>query len=123
MNWFSAQRFGFIHSPKGWWGRGSRYGRFGGQRFAGGDDGSAVGVGELGSEGKDGSYFKNLFQELEKFRNHLRKKLSKKDVYGESLQEVIGVCTEKWLASLPHSEGSIFSLHSSQTNYVSPKHW
>ncbi|KAJ7953676.1 Protein PLASTID REDOX INSENSITIVE 2 [Quillaja saponaria] len=32
--------------------------------------------------------------ETEKFRDHLVKKLSKKDVYGESLQEVIGVCTE-----------------------------
>ncbi|XP_061358711.1 protein PLASTID REDOX INSENSITIVE 2, chloroplastic-like [Gastrolobium bilobum] len=32
--------------------------------------------------------------ETEKFKNHLLTKLSKKDIYGESLEEVVGVCTE-----------------------------
>ncbi|KAK4263300.1 hypothetical protein QN277_028734 [Acacia crassicarpa] len=41
--------------------------------------------------------------ETEKFRNHLLKKLSKKDMYGESVQEVVGVCTEIFSTFL-HSE-------------------
>ncbi|KAG7032158.1 Protein PLASTID REDOX INSENSITIVE 2 [Cucurbita argyrosperma subsp. argyrosperma] len=32
--------------------------------------------------------------ETEKFRAHLLTKLSKKDIYGDSVQEVVGVCTE-----------------------------
>ncbi|GMH01638.1 hypothetical protein Nepgr_003477 [Nepenthes gracilis] len=32
--------------------------------------------------------------ETEKFRSHLLKKLSKKDIYGDSLEDVVGVCTE-----------------------------
>ncbi|KAJ9172085.1 hypothetical protein P3X46_015371 [Hevea brasiliensis] len=32
--------------------------------------------------------------ETEKFRTHLHKKLSKKDIYGDSLEEVVGICTE-----------------------------
>ena len=33
-------------------------------------------------------------QETEKFRAHLMKKLSKKDIYGDSLEEVVNICTE-----------------------------
>jgi len=33
-------------------------------------------------------------QETEKFRVHLMKKLSKKDIYGDSLEEVVNICTE-----------------------------
>ncbi|KAF2302467.1 hypothetical protein GH714_036449 [Hevea brasiliensis] len=33
-------------------------------------------------------------RETEKFRTHLHKKLSKKDIYGDSLEEVVGICTE-----------------------------
>ncbi|CAI9756265.1 unnamed protein product [Fraxinus pennsylvanica] len=32
--------------------------------------------------------------ETEKFRTHLIKKLSKKDMFGESVEEVVGICTE-----------------------------
>ncbi|XVF44080.1 hypothetical protein PTKIN_Ptkin02bG0091600 [Pterospermum kingtungense] len=32
--------------------------------------------------------------ETDKFRTHLLKKLSKKDIYGDSLEEVVGICTE-----------------------------
>ncbi|KAI4314279.1 hypothetical protein L6164_027204 [Bauhinia variegata] len=32
--------------------------------------------------------------ETEKFRNHLLSKLSKKDVYEESVEEVVGICTD-----------------------------
>ncbi|KAK3038648.1 hypothetical protein RJ639_027311 [Escallonia herrerae] len=32
--------------------------------------------------------------ETEKFRTHLLKKLSKKDIYGDSVQEVVEICTE-----------------------------
>ncbi|KAL2546972.1 protein PLASTID REDOX INSENSITIVE 2 [Forsythia ovata] len=32
--------------------------------------------------------------ETEKFRTHLLKKLSKKDMFGESVEEVVGICTE-----------------------------
>ncbi|CAK9316631.1 unnamed protein product [Citrullus colocynthis] len=32
--------------------------------------------------------------ETEKFRAHLLQKLSKKDIYGDSVQEVVGICTE-----------------------------
>ncbi|KAL2519500.1 protein PLASTID REDOX INSENSITIVE 2 [Abeliophyllum distichum] len=31
--------------------------------------------------------------ETEKFRTHLLKKLSKKDMFGESVEEVVGICT------------------------------
>ncbi|XP_054823816.1 protein PLASTID REDOX INSENSITIVE 2, chloroplastic [Prosopis cineraria] len=41
--------------------------------------------------------------ETTKFRNHLLKKLSKKDMYGESVEEVVGVCTEIFSTFL-HSE-------------------
>ncbi|KAL2344282.1 hypothetical protein Fmac_005567 [Flemingia macrophylla] len=41
--------------------------------------------------------------ETEKFKSHLLKKLSKKDMYGESVQEVVGVCTEIFSTFL-HSE-------------------
>ncbi|XP_028774249.1 protein PLASTID REDOX INSENSITIVE 2, chloroplastic isoform X2 [Neltuma alba] len=41
--------------------------------------------------------------ETKKFRNHLLKKLSKKDMYGESVDEVVGVCTEIFSTFL-HSE-------------------
>ncbi|XP_020213786.1 protein PLASTID REDOX INSENSITIVE 2, chloroplastic [Cajanus cajan] len=41
--------------------------------------------------------------ETEKFRNHLLKKLSKKDMYGESVEEVVGLCTEIFSTFL-HSE-------------------
>ncbi|MED6170174.1 Protein PLASTID REDOX INSENSITIVE 2, chloroplastic [Stylosanthes scabra] len=44
--------------------------------------------------------------ETEKFRNHLLQKLSKpskKDTYGESVEEVVGVCTEIFSTFL-HSE-------------------
>lgn len=33
-------------------------------------------------------------EETEKFRTHLLTKLSKKDIYGDSIEEVIGICTE-----------------------------
>lgn len=32
--------------------------------------------------------------ETQKFRTHLLKKLSKKDIFGDSLEEVVGICTE-----------------------------
>lgn len=32
--------------------------------------------------------------ETEKFRNHLLNKLSKKGIFGDSVQEVVGICTE-----------------------------
>ncbi|XWS34864.1 hypothetical protein CRYUN_Cryun21dG0073800 [Craigia yunnanensis] len=32
--------------------------------------------------------------ETDKFRTHLLKKLSKKDIYGDSVEEVVGICTE-----------------------------
>ncbi|XP_042049022.1 protein PLASTID REDOX INSENSITIVE 2, chloroplastic-like [Salvia splendens] len=32
--------------------------------------------------------------ETEKFKSHLQKKLAKKDMFGDSLDEVVGVCTE-----------------------------
>uniref|UniRef100_A0A5B7AUG8 Uncharacterized protein n=1 Tax=Davidia involucrata TaxID=16924 RepID=A0A5B7AUG8_DAVIN len=32
--------------------------------------------------------------ETEKFRTHLLKKLLKKDIYGDSIDEVVGICTE-----------------------------
>ncbi|KAF5449801.1 hypothetical protein F2P56_030213 [Juglans regia] len=32
--------------------------------------------------------------ETEKFRTHLRKKLEKKDIYGDSVEEVLRICTE-----------------------------
>lgn len=32
--------------------------------------------------------------ETEKFKSHLHKKLSKKDMFGDSLDEVVGICTE-----------------------------
>ncbi|XP_058115520.1 protein PLASTID REDOX INSENSITIVE 2, chloroplastic [Magnolia sinica] len=32
--------------------------------------------------------------ETEKFKTHLLKKLSKKDIYGDSIEEVVGICTE-----------------------------
>ncbi|AET03134.1 hypothetical protein MtrunA17_Chr8g0364551 [Medicago truncatula] len=41
--------------------------------------------------------------ETEKFQNHLLNKLSKKDVFEESVEEVVGVCTEIFSTFL-HSE-------------------
>ncbi|KAJ8773796.1 hypothetical protein K2173_008259 [Erythroxylum novogranatense] len=41
--------------------------------------------------------------ETEKFRTHLLKKLTKKDLYGNSLEEVVGICTEIF-SSFLHSE-------------------
>ncbi|XP_004509869.1 protein PLASTID REDOX INSENSITIVE 2, chloroplastic-like [Cicer arietinum] len=41
--------------------------------------------------------------ETEKFKNHLLNKLSKKDIYEESVEEVVGVCTEIFSTFL-HSE-------------------
>ncbi|XP_027346118.1 protein PLASTID REDOX INSENSITIVE 2, chloroplastic-like [Abrus precatorius] len=41
--------------------------------------------------------------ETEKFKSHLLKKLSKRDIYGESVEEVVGVCTEIFSTFL-HSE-------------------
>lgn len=35
-----------------------------------------------------------LIQETEKFSAHLHKKLSKKDIFGDSVDEVVGICTE-----------------------------
>ncbi|KHG06507.1 Aspartyl/glutamyl-tRNA (Asn/Gln) amidotransferase subunit B [Gossypium arboreum] len=32
--------------------------------------------------------------ETDKFRSHLLNKLSKKDFYGDSFEEVVGICTE-----------------------------
>ncbi|PIN13156.1 hypothetical protein CDL12_14228 [Handroanthus impetiginosus] len=32
--------------------------------------------------------------ETEKFRTHLHKKLSKKDIFGDSVDEVVGICTK-----------------------------
>ncbi|XVF02386.1 hypothetical protein REPUB_Repub04eG0171300 [Reevesia pubescens] len=32
--------------------------------------------------------------ETDKFRSHLLMKLSKKDIYGDSVEEVVGICTE-----------------------------
>ncbi|KNA08535.1 hypothetical protein SOVF_161440 [Spinacia oleracea] len=32
--------------------------------------------------------------ETEKFKTHLQKKLSKKDIFGDKLDEVVGICTE-----------------------------
>lgn len=42
------------------------------------------------------SFFESntVLQETEKFRTHLLTKLSKKDIYGDSIEEVIGICTE-----------------------------
>ncbi|GAB2280408.1 hypothetical protein Dimus_015041 [Dionaea muscipula] len=39
--------------------------------------------------------------ETEKFRAHLLKKLSKKDIYGDQLQEVVRICTEGWPVKRP----------------------
>ncbi|KAK7260278.1 hypothetical protein RIF29_26196 [Crotalaria pallida] len=41
--------------------------------------------------------------EIEKFKTHLLKRLSKKDIYGESVEEVVGICTEIFSTFL-HSE-------------------
>ncbi|KAI3412286.1 uncharacterized protein J3R85_017542 [Psidium guajava] len=41
--------------------------------------------------------------ETEKFRNHLLTKLSKKDLFGDSIDEVVGICTEIFSTFL-HSE-------------------
>ncbi|KAK4773851.1 hypothetical protein SAY87_028870 [Trapa incisa] len=41
--------------------------------------------------------------ETEKFRTHLEKKLSKKDIFGDSTQDVVGICTEIFNTFL-HSE-------------------
>ncbi|KAG4935947.1 hypothetical protein JHK85_050866 [Glycine max] len=41
--------------------------------------------------------------ETQKFKSHLLKKLSKKDMYGESIEEVVGICTEIFSTFL-HSE-------------------
>ncbi|EEF27857.1 protein PLASTID REDOX INSENSITIVE 2, chloroplastic-like [Ricinus communis] len=41
--------------------------------------------------------------ETEKFRTHLQKKLSKKGVCGDSIEEVVGICTEIFSTFL-HSE-------------------
>lgn len=35
-----------------------------------------------------------VLQETDKFRSHLLNKLSKKDKYGDSVEEVVGICTE-----------------------------
>lgn len=41
-----------------------------------------------------------LFQETEKFKSHLLQKLTKKDIYGESVEEIVGICTEvRWFPS------------------------
>ncbi|PKI56216.1 protein PLASTID REDOX INSENSITIVE 2, chloroplastic [Punica granatum] len=42
-------------------------------------------------------------EETEKFRDHLAKKLSKKDIFGDSIQDVVGICTEVFSTFL-HSE-------------------
>ncbi|KAK6931113.1 hypothetical protein RJ641_002906 [Dillenia turbinata] len=44
-----------------------------------------------------------MVQETEKFRTHLMKKLSKKDIFGDSLQEVVDICTEIF-SSFLHTE-------------------
>ncbi|XP_027098595.1 protein PLASTID REDOX INSENSITIVE 2, chloroplastic-like [Coffea eugenioides] len=41
--------------------------------------------------------------ETEKFRAHLLNKLSKKDIFGDSVQEVVGICTEI-LSTFLHTE-------------------
>ncbi|GLT36500.1 hypothetical protein SLA2020_108730 [Shorea laevis] len=41
--------------------------------------------------------------ETEKFRTHLLKKLSKKDMFGDSMEEVVGICTEI-LSTFLHTE-------------------
>ncbi|CAJ1940027.1 unnamed protein product [Sphenostylis stenocarpa] len=41
--------------------------------------------------------------ETAKFKSHLLQKLSKKDIYGESVEEVVGICTEIFGTFL-HSE-------------------
>lgn len=40
------------------------------------------------------SFYLSGLQETEKFRTHLLNKFSKKDIYGESVEEVVGICTE-----------------------------
>ncbi|PKA51469.1 hypothetical protein AXF42_Ash002834 [Apostasia shenzhenica] len=42
--------------------------------------------------------------ETSKFKAHLLEKLSKKDIFGDSLEEVVGVCTEQILSNFLHSE-------------------
>ncbi|OMO50384.1 hypothetical protein COLO4_38097 [Corchorus olitorius] len=41
--------------------------------------------------------------ETDKFRTHLLKKLPKKDIYGDSVEQVVGICTEIFSTFL-HSE-------------------
>ncbi|KAK7348684.1 hypothetical protein VNO80_23297 [Phaseolus coccineus] len=41
--------------------------------------------------------------ETEKFKSHLLQKLTNKDIYGESVEEVVGICTEIFSTFL-HSE-------------------
>ncbi|PKA51478.1 hypothetical protein AXF42_Ash002843 [Apostasia shenzhenica] len=42
--------------------------------------------------------------ETSKFKAHLLEKLSKKDIFGDSLEEVVRVCTEQILSNFLHSE-------------------
>ncbi|KAK6922135.1 hypothetical protein RJ641_012642 [Dillenia turbinata] len=48
--------------------------------------------------------------ETEKFRTHLMKKLSKKDIFGDSLQEVVDICTEIFSTYLNTEYGGPVSL-------------
>lgn len=35
-----------------------------------------------------------VFQEIEKFRSHMLKRLAKKEICGDSIDEVVGICTD-----------------------------
>lgn len=35
-----------------------------------------------------------MVQETEKFREHMAKKLSKRDLFEDSVDEIVGICTE-----------------------------
>ncbi|TYK15577.1 DNA polymerase beta isoform X2 [Cucumis melo var. makuwa] len=50
--------------------------------------------GKRGARGTATLKFDTEKEETEKFRAHLLQKLSKKDIYGDSLQQVVGICTE-----------------------------
>ncbi|XP_040867511.1 protein PLASTID REDOX INSENSITIVE 2, chloroplastic-like isoform X1 [Glycine max] len=49
--------------------------------------------------------------ETQKFKSHLLKKLSKKDMYGESIEEVVGICTENRVGCVLVWFTEICSLH------------
>lgn len=63
-------------------------------------------------------FFHLVSQETDKFRKHMMERLSKKDIFGNSLEEIVGICSGVSLSSLSPKTRSATHTHTDRYMHI-----